>query len=200
MKISRRIFLNRPSIKGCGILAGKFIFFLCSKKANRNFITIIISGCLLGEWVRFDGLHNYCDNEILLELQNQGRLIPYCPEISGGLSIPRTNAEIVGGEGKEVLAGNAKVMNKDKIDVTNEFIKGAENTLRIAEIHGAKLAILKQSSPSCGSSDIYDGSFSGVKKFGKGVTATLLEQHGIAVFSEDNIADAAKYLRKLSSL
>ena len=124
-------------------------------------------------------------------------MIPYCPEIAGGLPTPRAGAEIVGGEGIDVIRGKARLINENGKDVTNQFIKGAKNTLKVAKMHHATMAILKQGSPSCGSRFIYDGSFSGKTIPGKGVTAALLEQNGIKVFSEENLDEAALFILEL---
>ena len=111
---------------------------------------------------------------------------PICPEVLGGLSIPREPAEIVGGEGEDVLDGHAKVITNTGIDVTEQFMKGANETLKIALDLDATMVILKERSPSCGSSMIYSGEFNGNKKKGTGVTAALLKRNGIQVLSEEN--------------
>ena len=104
-----------------------------------------------------------------------------------GQSIPRSNAEISGGSGIDVLEGRARVIEPDGKDVTNEFVKGGEQVLNIAESIGAREAILKQRSPSCGCGQIYDGTFSGNVIKGDGVTAALLKKNGIEVITEDDL-------------
>jgi len=144
----------------------------------------IVSACFAGIHCRFDQRHQQVDE--ILELVKKGEAIPICPEQMGGLSTPRSPAEIVGGDGEDVLDGKAKVINREGKDVTEAFLQGAREALRIAQTVGAQKAILKERSPSCGSCMIYDGSFSGKKKPGIGVTAALLRRHGIEVCSEEN--------------
>lgn len=145
---------------------------------------ILVSSCLAGLKVRYNGTH--CLNDKIFELIDENKAITVCPEILGGLSTPREPAEIVGGEGVDVLDGNARVVSKSGEDVTDQFIKGAYATLRKAEEVGATVVVLKENSPSCGSSMIYNGEFQGKKIAGNGVTAALLRRHGIQVLSEEN--------------
>ena len=146
---------------------------------------IIVSSCLIGEKCRYDGRSQ--PNEEALRLYNMGAAIPVCPECLGGLSVPRSAAEIVGGSGEDVLLGCARVISRDENgkvkDVTNEFILGAYRALDAAEKCGAREAILKAKSPSCGCGFIYDGSFSGKLREGNGVAAALLLKKGISVRS-----------------
>ena len=145
---------------------------------------ILVSACLLGEKVRYDGeIFPDCPS-ILKEWEREGLVIPVCPEVAGGLSIPRPPAEILGGGGKDVVAGTAKVIDINGKDVTQEFLRGAREALRLAEENGVEYAILKAHSPSCGSKMTYDGSFSGKLIEGQGVTAALIERMGIQVFKE----------------
>lgn len=148
---------------------------------------IVVSACLAGFDVKYNGSNN--TNQQLKNLFEQKKVIPVCPEVLGGLSTPREPAEIVGGDGDDVLDGKAKVLTKSGMEVTDEFIKGAEETLRIAKDLGATAIILKERSPSCGSSMIYAGDFNGNKRFGNGVTAALLKRNGIEVFSEENFLE-----------
>jgi len=143
---------------------------------------IVISSCLAGLATRYDGGDNF--REEIASLLAQGKAALACPEQLGGLPTPRPPAEIVGGTGADVLDGNAKVLTNGGEDVTAEFIRGAEQTLRIARSVGAKYAVLKESSPSCGSDTIYDGTYTRTKRAGFGVTAALLRRHGIEVYSE----------------
>ena len=158
---------------------------------------ILISACLLGQIVRYDAKEVPFENSQLSQWQEEGRLITVCPEVSGGLPVPRPAAEIIGGEGKTVLAGQARLLNIEGEDVTGYFLKGAFAALTTARRFNIKMAILKANSPSCGNALIYDGTFSGVKKSGKGVTAALLEENSIRVFNEMEIAEAAGYLKEL---
>jgi uncharacterized protein YbbK (DUF523 family) len=143
----------------------------------------IVSACFAGIHCRFDGRHNRIDE--ILEMIRRGEAVPVCPEQMGGLATPRPPAEIVGGDGEDVLDGKAKVVDNQGRDVTEAFLRGAYEALAVAKAVGAEEAILKERSPSCGSCTIYDGTFSGMKKPGAGVTAALLRRHGIRVVSEE---------------
>ena len=123
----------------------------------------------------------------------------FCPEVAAGLGIPRSPAEISYGDGTRVLEQQSTVVNRDGFDVTSLFIHGAEKTLELVKKEHIKLAVLKDGSPSCGSSTIYDGSFSSLKIRGRGFTTALLEQHGIHVFNENDIQSADRYLSMLLS-
>ena len=140
---------------------------------------VVISACLLGVRCRYDGGDSR--NELAIKQKEMSELIPVCPEEAGGLSTPRPPAEIVGGDGEDVLNGNAKVITVDGTDVTEAYVKGAYHALQVAQSHGATQVILKARSPSCGCGDIYDGTFSGTLTSGDGVTTALLKRHGITV-------------------
>ena len=133
---------------------------------------IIMSACLCGVNCKYSGGNNL--NEKCLELFKKGEAILVCPEQLGGLMTPRIPAEI----------REDKVITKEGEDVTAQFLKGAEETLRIAKMVNAKKAILKEGSPSCGCNYIYDGNFNRTKIKGKGITASLLEKNGIKVISD----------------
>ncbi|MEJ3574386.1 DUF523 domain-containing protein [Pseudomonas fragi] len=154
---------------------------------------VLVSRCLLGHRVRYDGGASgpYAQ---LTQWQAEGRVIALCPEVAGGLPTPRAAAEIPGGQGVEVLAGKAAVITTEGEDVTEAFVSGARQALALVERHGIRLAILKANSPSCGNRLTYDGSFSGVKVEGQGVTAALLTRAGVQVFSELELEEAAKAL------
>jgi uncharacterized protein YbbK (DUF523 family) len=158
---------------------------------------ILVSACLLGQPVRYDGTGRRSDNELFEHWRAEGRLVPFCPEVRGGLPVPRPAAEIAGGYGDDVLDGRATVVTGDGTDVTRFFLVGAWQTLERARSYGVRLAILKDGSPSCGSLRIHDGTFSGEKIPGEGVTTALLERHGIAVFTENAIEEAAARLAEL---
>ena len=147
---------------------------------------ILVSACLVGVDCRYNGGSNL-DKDLLDFLKNK-QYILVCPEQLGGLPTPRYPSEIVGGDGGDVLAGLCRVKDNQGNDVTEPFVKGAKETLKIAELYKARTAILKKRSPSCGSIDIYDGKFHGKIKRGKGVTAALLEENDITVANEDNYA------------
>lgn len=148
---------------------------------------ILISACLLGRNVKYSGGNNLCP--WLAKYYNTDDFIVICPECFGVLPIPRPPAEIQGGSGEDVLNGSAKVTDKDGKDVTQNFISGAQKALAYAKKHNASCAILKARSPSCGCSMIYDGTFSGGKKAGNGVTAALFLQNGIKVYTEETITE-----------
>lgn len=99
----------------------------------------------------------------------------------GGLPSPRTRAEIVGGDGDDVLAGNARVVTERGVDVTAAYVAGAAAMLAVVRRHGATVAYLQDGSPSCGSTAINDGTFSKRRRSGLGVTAALLRSHGVDV-------------------
>ena len=138
---------------------------------------ILVSACLAGEKCAWDG-KDRLDPEVK-KLVGEKRAVAVCPEVLGGRSIPRTRTEAKGGSGKDVLAGRAKVFDENGKDTTDEFLKGACETLEIAKKHGIKEAILKSRSPSCGVGKIYDGSFRGKLIKGDGVTTALLKKNGI---------------------
>lgn len=111
-------------------------------------------------------------------------MLPVCPEQLGGLPTPRPPAEIVGGSGEDVLDGTARVLTCDGIDITDNYLRGAREVLRLAQLAGAQEVILKERSPSCASCEIYDGSFTGKLKAGCGVTTALLRRNGFRVVSD----------------
>lgn len=162
-------------------------------------IKIMVSACLVGERVRYDGKTAHCSSTVLAHWLQAGRLVVCCPEMAGGLPVPRPPAEIAGsGAGKSVIAGYARVINRQRQDVTDCFTKGAQKVLEMAISRKVRLAVMKDGSPSCGSSYVYDGSFSNVRKAGRGVTAALLEDNDIRVFSEQEILKAAAYLNQFA--
>jgi uncharacterized protein YbbK (DUF523 family) len=158
---------------------------------------ILVSACLLGAKVRYHGGDAASDHPILRRWQEEGRLVVACPERDGGLPTPRPAAEIVGGDGHAVAARLARVTTSKGADVTAAFRRGAEAALQLAQQHRIRVAVLKDGSPSCGSSSIYDGTFSGTRFAGQGVTAALLEAHGVRVFSETAIEAADAWLDEL---
>jgi uncharacterized protein YbbK (DUF523 family) len=142
--------------------------------------------------VRYDGGSKPRADHILLRWQAEGRLISCCPEVDGGLPVPRPPAEIVPGRVLRVCA-------IDGTDVTGPFVRGAEAALATARRHDVKMAVLKEDSPSCGSTRVHDGTFTGRSIAGSGVTTQLLERHGIRVFSEHSLNEAAAYLETLEN-
>jgi uncharacterized protein YbbK (DUF523 family) len=142
----------------------------------------VVSACLAGCQCRYD--QRSCFDVDIEALLKEGKAIPVCPEQLGGLPTPRNPAEIVGGDGFDVLDGKAKVVDREGNDVTGPFLAGARQALQLAKTVGATTAVLKENSPSCGSGFIYDGTFSGKKVPGVGVTAALFIRNGIRVESE----------------
>ena len=152
---------------------------------------ILISACLAGVDCRYDGGSKQIDE--IEKLVKAGKAILVCPEQLGGLPTPRIPCEIRGGDGSNVLENSAKVFNREGEDLTDRFVNGAKETLKIAALYGVKRAILKARSPSCGNSKIYDGSFQKLLTEGDGVTAALLKKHGILVLDE---GDFREYIEK----
>ncbi|TDK57321.1 DUF523 domain-containing protein [Bacillus salipaludis] len=148
---------------------------------------ILVSSCLAGLDVRYNGTN--CLNDKISKLVEENKAITICPELLGGFSTPREPAEIIGGNGEDVLDGNAKVVDKSGKDVTQLYIKGAYSTLEQAIELNATLVVLKENSPSCGSLTIYNGEFTGKKIMGMGVTSALLKRNGLKVISEEQFAD-----------
>ena len=145
---------------------------------------IIVSACLLGENCKYSGGNNKSEN--VIKYLEDKEYILVCPEQLGGLSTPRNPSEIItygNKDGNDVLSGCTKVLSNKGIDVTKNFIQGAEETLKIAKEHNAKTAILKAGSPSCG----YKKTFLGNKIQGMGVTAAILNKENIALLDEDDI-------------
>lgn len=144
---------------------------------NKN---IIVSSCLLGKNCKYNGGNN--KNENIINLGNMYNLIQICPEVMGGLSIPRHPSEII----------NNRVINKLGEDVTKQYVKGAEVSLEIAIANNVKYAVLKSNSPSCGFGKIYDGTFTGKKINGNGIAADLLFKNGIVILNENNFKEILK--------
>ncbi len=141
---------------------------------------LLISRCLCGENTKYNGGNNLIQQ--LDVIINNFELIYICPEVMGGLTTPRNPSEI---KGQKVLSSTGK-------DVTMEFISGAQQALLLAQQHQVKYALLKESSPSCGVHKVYDGTFSGRKIEGSGMTTQLLKKNGILVFSENEIEELLK--------
>lgn len=136
---------------------------------------ILVSACLLGVECRYNGKGELKkDIEMLLK---EHELIPVCPEQLGGLATPRDPAEIQGN----------KIITKTGVDVTKEYLKGAEEVLKLAKLYNCNTAILKERSPSCGYGKIYDGTFSKILIDGNGAAADLLIKNGIKVTGESEV-------------
>jgi len=146
----------------------------------------LISACLLGIKCAWDGQDIYKSDKAIKFL-NSETLLPVCPEQLGGLKTPRAPQEIQGGTGEGVLNGKCKVLNIDGEDVTQKFINGAEETLKIVKLFHIAEFIGKSRSPSCGCGQIYDGTFSRALIDGDGVTTALLKRNGIRVITEEDL-------------
>ena len=160
---------------------------------------VLVSACLLGNKVRYNGRDLPCDNDVLKKWLGEGRVVTVCPEVLGGLPTPRAPAEIQNGDGEDVLRSQARIFDNAGVDVSELFIAGAELALKLCQEHQIQVAILTESSPSCGSTMIYDGEFTHTKKQGLGVTSALLVKNGIRVFSQHNIAEAATSISQLET-
>lgn len=152
-------------------------------------VRILVSACLTGEAVRYDGAAAPCASPLIGEWRREGRLVPFCPETAAGLGVPRAPCEQSGG----------RVLTRDGHDVTKALLEGARLALGAARRHGVRIAILKERSPSCGSTAVYDGTFSGTLRAGEGVAAAVLRRHGIEVFGERQLERAAARLREIEN-
>lgn len=139
----------------------------------------IVSACLLGVNCTWKGYGR--PNRRLVQEFKKGDVFPVCPEVFGGLTIPRKAAKLHGGAGADVLDGKARVLGRDGSDLTKEFVKGAHTTLALAKAIGASEAILKSRSPSCGCGNVWAAGCKGGLRKGDGVTAALLRRNGIKV-------------------
>ena len=154
---------------------------------------ILVSACLLGQPVRYDGA-GAGEHALLQRWQALGWLVPLCPEVSGGLPTPRAPAEIPGGQGSAVIDSRVPVLDITGADVTAAFLAGAAAAVRLVEEHAIRYAVLKARSPSCGNHETYDGSFSGVRIAGEGVTAAALRRAGVRIFNEAELEQLAELL------
>ena len=148
---------------------------------------ILVSACLFGERVRYDAGDETCAETHFARWRDEGRLVQICPEVVGGLSVPRPRARLVGGQ---VVADDGST---DGRDVTAAYDLGAEVALSLAREHCVRIAILKQNSPSCGSKFVFAPDFDGLIP-GEGRAAKLLRENGIVVFGEDQLDEAARWL------
>jgi len=145
---------------------------------------ILVSSCLLGLKTRYDGTDNYSQPVIEYIRKNQLIPIPVCPEQLSGLSTPRPKCWFSRGDGKAVLSGNGELRSDEGKEVTQVFLHGAEECLKLATLAGCKMAILQQRSPSCGSQKVY---LNEQLVEGVGVTTALLVENGLKVFADDNL-------------
>jgi uncharacterized protein YbbK (DUF523 family) len=152
-------------------------------------IKVVVSACLLGSPVRYDGRDKKSDHPVIRRWLEEGRVVSVCPEMLGGLPTPRPPSEIV--------AGTRKVVTPAGQDVTEAFERGARVAAEQASAHDVRVAILKEGSPSCGSTFVYDGTFTRSRVAGEGVTTGLLRERGVAVFSEEQLDAADAYVMAL---
>ncbi len=146
---------------------------------------VLVSACLLGIECRYDGGTKL--SQKVLDFLEDSIVIPVCPENLGGLERPRPASELYGCTGKDVLEGRGQVIDKDGKDLTDHFVTGARGVLEMARKSGARLAILKERSPSCGVRSIYNGTFQGNTAPGMGVTAAILSMNGIELMNEEEV-------------
>ncbi len=146
---------------------------------------ILISACLLGQNVRYDANHNsILQNPLIKRLLDQDILIPVCPEVDGGLPIPRLPVELIG----------KKAIDSQGNDKTKNFTDGANKSSQLALKYNINIAIMKAKSPSCGKGKIYDGAFNKKLINGDGITVKALERAGVKVFSEEDLEELEKIL------
>lgn len=158
---------------------------------------ILVSGCLNGRPIRFNSTNVSVESKIWDRWESEGRLVSFCPELAAGFLVPRAPAELVGSTASVVLNGRGSVKEDNGNDVTAMFVEGAKLAAQRAAAEGCVMAVLTDGSPSCGTTYVYDGSFSGGTLPGMGVAAQLLQDHGLRVFPEDQIDEADQYLRSL---
>jgi uncharacterized protein YbbK (DUF523 family) len=154
---------------------------------------IMVSACLAGKPVRYNG--TAASDTIIKQLIAERKAISVCPELLGGFLTPREPAEIIGGSGYDVLDGSAKVVEYSGADVTDMYIEGAARALAIAKENKVNLVVLKENSPSCGSTFIYDGSFQGKRQAAVGVTTAMFRRAGIRVISEAELGAEQEILK-----
>ncbi len=155
---------------------------------------VLVSACLLGDPVRYDGAAATADHPVLRRWRGEGRIVSCCPEVAAGLPIPRACVELERAGALSLLEGRARALAQDGGDVTEAFLVGARLALDTCRDLGIHVAVLKERSPSCGTGLIYDGTFTGSLVPGQGVATALLRQHGIAVFAEHQWEEADRRL------
>ncbi len=158
-------------------------------------VKLLMSACLIGQCCRYDAQNGRSIvTPKLHKMLNNGEVAVICPELAGGLGVPRDPCEIeAGGSAAGVLNGSARVISIKAEDKTQGYVKGAEETLALAQKYGIKTAVLKENSPSCGVHQVHNGAFDKGLVAGRGVTAELLQQNGLRIFSEDELEQAIQY-------
>lgn len=158
---------------------------------------VLVSACLLGAKVRYHGGSAEVADPALRRLAGEGRLVPICPEVDGGLPTPRPPAEIRRAGADQGGGVRLRVVTAEGRDVSAPYHLGADSALAQVRREGIRLAILKDGSPSCGSTFVYDGTFTGTRTAGEGLTASRLRAAGVRVFDETQIAEAVAWLSEL---
>lgn len=153
---------------------------------------ILVSACLLGAQVRYDGGHSLIDHPRIARWKSEGRLIAVCPEVLGGLPTPRPPAEI---QNRFPIL----VTTREGRDFTPQFLAGAEMAMDIALEHNVCCALMKARSPSCGNRSTYDGTFAGTETNAPGITANELIRNGIPVFNENEIEELIEFIDSRAS-
>ena len=159
---------------------------------------ILVSSCLLGENVRYDGNNSsialnpnfsFSSKELFMDILCDNEVYSFCPEVAGGLGVPRISSEIVKNEKPFI------VKNKEGLDVTINFLIGAKKALDICNEEGIQVALLKANSPSCGNISIYDGTFTTNLVEGQGLTAKLLKENKIEIFNETQLKELREFIK-----
>lgn len=159
---------------------------------------ILISSCLLGEDVRYDGGNSsiamgakfrFSQKELFMDILCDNEIYSFCPEVSGGLPTPREPAELTSSQKP------FNVQTAEGTDVTINFLMGAKNALDLCKDEAITVALLKSKSPSCGNGKIYDGTFSEKLVEGQGLTARLLEENGLTIFNENQLTELNKFIK-----
>ncbi|WP_435954155.1 DUF523 domain-containing protein [Dryocola sp. BD626] len=158
---------------------------------------ILVSACLMGFKVRYNGSDKPLVACALERWQREQRLVTHCPELAAGLVTPRLPAELAGGDGSAALEGEARIRESDGSDVTEAYLLAAWLALKTAQENGCRFALMTDGSPTCGSQKIYDGQFQGKTLPGEGVAAALLRQHGIEVFAEHQLPALIRRIEEL---
>ncbi len=148
---------------------------------------LLVSACLLGDPVRYDGKSKRAEG--IEELSRYHEVFKICPEVSGELPVPREPAEIKGCALNILRKEQGGIFTLSGLDVSENFRLGAQNTLKLCREHGIQAAVLKERSPSCGLNQVYDGTHSGRVIPGSGLTAALLLESGIKIYTEDNFRE-----------
>ncbi len=161
-------------------------------------LKVLVSACLMGERVRYDGSSRPVSHSILDQWQTDGRVVAECPEMLGGLLVPRPAAEIeTGFDGQDIYHEQGKVITKQGHNVSQYFVRGARRVVDRVNDQNIKIAVMKANSPSCGNDQIYNGQFERITRPGQGVTAAALIEAGVKVFNEYQLDEAAAYLQQL---